>query len=202
MDALEAAARRGARVEVRLEGRPFPDVRRGIERHNEHVVEELRHCGASARLVDRNGRVPLHAKAARIDGTLYVDDVNFAERRGDRLEIETESIGGTKIYGDLCRRARAGARPRLLVSHGALTTKERRWLRRLEQSGVDVRACNANEKFAFAGDRAWIGSANATSLYPKTQTIDWDLTTHSRAVVARLRATFETRWQHARELNA
>jgi hypothetical protein len=90
LDALEAAAHRGARVEVRLEGRPFPDERGGIARHNRHVVDDLRLSGADARLADASGDVPLHAKAACIDGALYLDDVNFTSR-GTLLRVTAHS---------------------------------------------------------------------------------------------------------------
>ncbi|HEY9086303.1 MAG TPA: hypothetical protein VIN40_10285 [Candidatus Tyrphobacter sp.] len=81
-DALAAAARRGARVIVRLEGNPYADARGGIRRLNQSVVQELARDGAEARLVDADGKgESLHAKAALIDGALYVDDVNFS--RGD-----------------------------------------------------------------------------------------------------------------------
>lgn len=235
LDALKDAARRGARVGVNLEARPFPDRGGGIALHNRHVVDDLRRSGVDARLVDDRGDAPLHAKAARIDGVLYVDDVNFANRgtllritanspspvwskgralaieaallersrRGDAVEVETESIGGgNAVYGRLLRLGLAGEHPRLLVSSEAVTGKERTRLVRLAQAGVEVRTCSADEKFALSGQRAWIGSANATAPYPNPDTVDWGLATHNRSIVRHLRAQFESRWEHARVLSA
>jgi hypothetical protein len=229
-DALESAARNGASVDVRLEGRPFPDRKGGIAQHNKNVVSELRRCGAEARLVDAEGQAPLHAKAARIDGVLFLDDVNFARggtvlrasrhpthiawskpaaqrleagliatRRSGIVEVETESVGsGNAVYAKLLRLGLAHRRPRLLVSRDALTAKERTCLTRLGAAGVEVRACGAREKFALAGARAWVGSANATSPYPRCRTIDWGVVTRSRIIASDLRAEFEDRWRLAR----
>lgn len=229
LEALEQAARRGCRVRVRVEAKPYPDASSGILRHNRSVVRELRRCGADAGFDDLDGSTPLHAKAAEVDGALYLDDVNFAKngtllrvrsrttiawnkraaldsekraiesaKRRDRVEVESESIGGgSVIYSALLHLARTGSHPRLLISREALSEEERRLLGHLESNGVEVRACNANEKFAVAGKRAWIGSANATSSYPKND-VDWGLATKSRSIVARLRANFELRWERAR----
>lgn len=253
VDALADAARRGARVTVRLEGKPYFDSSGGVARLNRAVVDELARAGADAHLVDDDGTKPqLHAKAVLVDGTLYLDNVNFARsgtilrddrradaralrdavadridpptrsfalrkvdalrleaaaldaaRRRDRIEVETESAGsGNAVYARLERLGRAGLRPRLLVSREALTTKERSLLHRLQSSGVRVRVCASNEKFAVAGRNAWLGSANATSPFPDTQQLDWGARTKSRSIASYLRARFEARWQSARELSA
>jgi hypothetical protein len=229
LDALEQAAQRGCCVRVRLEANPYPDRSSGILRHNRSVVRELRRCGADAGFGDLGANAPLHAKAAEVDGALYLDDVNFAkngtllrvsgsakvawdkrtaldsEKRliessndRDRIDVESESIGrGSVVYSALLRLALAGQHPRLLISREALTPKERGLLGRLQRLGVDVRACSANEKFAVTGDRAWVGSANATSSYPKND-VDWSLVTKSRAIISHLREGFDSRWQRAR----
>lgn len=71
--ALEAAARRGARVEVELESRPYNDPHGHLAAENRSIVERLRNAGAEARLAD-----PVHAKEIAADGTLYFDDKNWA----------------------------------------------------------------------------------------------------------------------------
>lgn len=229
LDALEQAARRGCSVHVRLEAKPYPDPTGGIVRHNRSVVRELRRCGADAGFEDADASKPLHAKAADVDGTLYLDDVNFAKRGTllrvcgraaiawdkrsaldserrliesrnwvGRVEVASETIGrGSAIYSSLLRLGVLGAHPRLLISREALTPQERKLIGRLESCGVDVRSCDANEKFAVAGARAWIGSANATSPYPKND-IDWGLVTKNRSIIAHLRRAFESRWRDAR----
>jgi hypothetical protein len=75
---LQAAARRGARVRVRLEGAPFNDPKAALARRNRQIVGELAECGADAQLVDSDGTgIPLHAKALLTDGRLFLDDRNF-----------------------------------------------------------------------------------------------------------------------------
>lgn len=69
---LEDAARRGASVSVRLEGAPFEDAGGHLARENARVAAELRAAGADAQLAH-----PLHAKALRIDGELYLDEKNW-----------------------------------------------------------------------------------------------------------------------------
>ncbi len=253
-EALAAAAGRGAHVVVRLEGRPYYDARGGLRRVNQSVVDELARDGADARLVDDDGTAPVHAKAALIDGRLYLDDVNFARdeestivrddarrdaralrdaiagrfdsphrdfalRKSDALAleagvldaashpsdaaVESESVGsGNAVYSALERLGAAGCAPRLLVSREALCAKERSLLERLRTNGVRVRVCSSNEKFALAGNLAWVGSANATSAFLTPDQLDWGARTGKRVVVDELRAHFESRWRSARELSA
>src|SRR5271165_2941350 len=66
--ALEEAARRGARVCVRLEGRPYEDPHGSLERENARLARELGAAGAEVTL--GHG---IHAKEIRADGTLYLD---------------------------------------------------------------------------------------------------------------------------------
>lgn len=125
-----------------------------------------------------------------------------ASRRDDVI-VESESVGsGNLVYSRLERLGLAGRAPRLLISREALSRKERRLVRRLESDGVRVRVCTSNEKFALAGTRAWIGSANATSAYYAPDQLDWGARTKGRAIVRQLRSRFESRWQTAREIRA
>jgi hypothetical protein len=92
LGALEAAARRGARVTVRLEGAPYNDRGGALARLNGRVVAELARAGADAKLAHagRNGaaEAPLHAKAIVAGDALFLDDRNwgatdFVIRDGD-----------------------------------------------------------------------------------------------------------------------
>ncbi|MGH7736787.1 MAG: phospholipase D-like domain-containing protein [Candidatus Tyrphobacter sp.] len=76
-EALAAAARRGARVRVRLDGRPYYDAAGGMHRRNEATVKSLRGDGVDAKLADEDGAHELHVKAAIVDAKVYLDDVNF-----------------------------------------------------------------------------------------------------------------------------
>ena len=87
LDGLESAARRGAQVVVRLEGRPYNDAAGGLQRANAAAIRALQSAGADARLVDRMGGdgPALHAKAIVADGTAYLDDCNWLRGGGDTI---------------------------------------------------------------------------------------------------------------------
>lgn len=251
--ALVAAARRGARVSVRLEGRPFNDPQGQLLADNERAVAVIRAAGGDARIVDGKpgGEAPLHAKAAIVDGNVFLDDRNwaddgsetlvrdtfsqdraavndavhgtggapgrwFATRKhdalalearllrgsssGDGVVVESESFGAfNSAFEALDALAKRGAHPRLLVSSRDLqnNAREINALEKLQQDGVKIRSVDADEKFALAGSRAWLGSANATAAFDKPDQIDWGLRTDEPAVVAHLRETFERRWKSA-----
>jgi hypothetical protein len=153
--ALEAAARRGANVRVRLEGRPFDDPKGKLAAENARLAGELKACGAKATLAH-----PLHAKALDLDGALYLDEKNWQRNdlvlrendaakaldvatikhdalarearllgdsgRGDDAVVESESFGCCNaVYAALRELARAGASPRLLVAQRELRGNER-----------------------------------------------------------------------------
>lgn len=79
LQALEEAARRGARVTVRLEGSPENDKHGALAAMNQAAVTALRRLGADAQLVDcAGGEGPrLHMKALVCDGVAFLDDRNF-----------------------------------------------------------------------------------------------------------------------------
>lgn len=81
LDSLEGAARDGARVTVRLEGRPYGDSAGELIADNRRAVKALRRLGADAKLVDTNSRSgpSLHMKAAVCDGVAYLDDRNWPD---------------------------------------------------------------------------------------------------------------------------
>ncbi len=99
-DALAGAARRGARVTVRLEGRPYGDAG-GLARSNGNTVAALKRLGADAALVDTAGaREPmLHAKAAVCDGVAYLDDRNFVANAGDTI-VRDDTPGDVRALAD------------------------------------------------------------------------------------------------------
>ena len=155
LQAVEAAARRGAAVKVELEGAPFNDRGHRLARENRRVAAELRRCGADAVLA--RGK---HAKAIVADSTLYLDGKNWrpddlilseddpseaaaipaikhealeeerrlidAGTRNDDTIVESESFGGyNAVFAALERLARAGAGPRLLVCERDLSGNAR-----------------------------------------------------------------------------
>lgn len=87
LDALTAAAQRGAHVRVRLEGYIYKDTA-GIAAENAGVVAGLQAAGADAVLVhlDSDARDPmLHAKTVVADDTLFLDDRNFPDDGADTI---------------------------------------------------------------------------------------------------------------------
>ncbi|HEY1655542.1 MAG TPA: hypothetical protein VGF86_10535 [Candidatus Tumulicola sp.] len=255
LQGLEAAARRGARVAVRLEGAPFADPRGALVRVNWQIVERLTRSGADAQLVHAGAatpRAPLHAKTLVADGRTFLDDRNFgpddfivsdsrpadgralhavlsgesgaprpsfaidkptaiareaallrADGSGDAI-VESETFGGGPVARALDALARRGGSPRLLVSsrEAGPRTRERKTLERLAADGVRIRLCRDSEKFALAGERAWIGSANPSAAFGVPSTVDWGLCTRDRAIVAAARERIESRWAASRPLPA
>lgn len=90
-DALEAAARRGAHVTVRLEGRPYAgsDANEAarLAAQNRDAVAQLRAAGGDASMVDTSDAdgPPLHLKAAVCDGVAYLDDRNWPGDGADTI---------------------------------------------------------------------------------------------------------------------
>ncbi|MDQ2866622.1 MAG: phospholipase D-like domain-containing protein [Candidatus Eremiobacteraeota bacterium] len=126
-----------------------------------------------------------------------------AARAGDDVVVESESFGAyNAVYDALHELAADGSAPRILVAQRevAENAKERAVLETLAQQGAQVRVTEADEKFALASSRAWIGSANATAAFDRPDQIEWSVRTDNAAIVAHERAAFESRWQNATAL--
>lgn len=122
---------------------------------------------------------------------------------GDDIVLESESFGDhNRVYAALARLGDAGAHPRVLVSARDLqaNTRERNAILRLESHGVAVRSIDADEKFAFAGSRGWIGSTNATASFDRPDQLDWGARTNDPPIVHALRARFDERWSRGAEI--
>ncbi len=145
VDALEAAAKRGAHVVVELEGTPYNDRGGHLAAENERLVAALRAAGVEGRL-----GAPEHAKVIAADNSAYLDDKNWGEgdlvlrddvadaasipmvkhealaaearllrdgRRGNGVVVASESFGRFNVvYSALDALATAGASPRLIVN--------------------------------------------------------------------------------------
>ena len=247
--ALEDAGDRGARVSVRLEGSPYAgrEPSGDLAERNGRGVAELRAHGVAVHLTTA-GDLPVHMKAALVDGVAYLDDRNWpadgldtivatsdaddvaavtsalrgdpaadghlagekraalrleaqtiSAARGDQIDVESESFGYSAVSKALYERARRGAHVRLLVAkrefdEGGAT--ERAALRRLAGVGVEVRVVANDEKLCSAGDRGWIGSANAT--YEPAAMLDWGMETRRPALLRGIEAAFERNWACSR----
>jgi len=247
--ALEAAAERGGRVSVTLDGAPAGDRSGGVARANRAAAETLRAHGVTVRLAGLN-QLRLHLKAALVDGACFLDDRNWpgdgrdtivetgargvraavaaalagrpsagrgfatekaralaleaATVRGahtDRIDVETETFGSSALSRALRTRARRGERVRLIVSAEAFahaTPRERSAVRQLARAGVHVRLGGAGEKLCVAGDRGWVGSANA-DVAPAPM-LDWGACTRDRALLGAFARSFARDWREASPL--
>jgi phosphatidylserine/phosphatidylglycerophosphate/cardiolipin synthase-like enzyme len=90
LSALEAAARRGAAVNVRLERDPFDDAAGTLHVQNAAALAALRTAGATA-TATAPGEPVLHLKAAVVDGTAWLDDRNWAGGGAERIVCDTDS---------------------------------------------------------------------------------------------------------------
>ncbi len=105
LHALEDAARRGARVRVRLEGAPYGDPDGSFATYNRRLAIELRRSGAVVHVNDpASGDAPLHAKALAVDGKLFLDDRNWAR---DDVIVRDDDPGDSSAV----RSATAGRAP-------------------------------------------------------------------------------------------
>lgn len=86
---LEAAAKRGADVRVRLERDPFDDPDGVLHRQNAAALAALRAAGAAA-TETRSGEPMLHLKAAVVDGVAWLDDRNWAGGSAERIVRDTD----------------------------------------------------------------------------------------------------------------
>ena len=126
--------------------------------------------------------------------------------RTDSIDCESEAFSFSVVYAGLQARAKTGAHVRLLVSERDLhdgrargQVREARALADLQKLGVEVRVGGDDEKLCIAGDRAWVGSANATD-GARDDTIDWGMRTCDRAIVDGLEARFERNWARGHAL--
>jgi phosphatidylserine/phosphatidylglycerophosphate/cardiolipin synthase-like enzyme len=119
------------------------------------------------------------------------------------VDAASEGFGYSETYSALRDRAKAGGAVRLIVAHdelrGSHASEERHALHVLAKAGVQIRVGSSrsgagNEKLAIAGDRGWVGSANAT--YGGDS--DWGLRTSDPRVVGALQQRFDDNWRASR----
>src|SRR5476651_1066804 len=89
LDALEAAARGGAAVTVRLERDPLDDAAGTLHHANAAALDALRKAGATAEAT-KPGEPTLHLKAAVVDGLAWLDDRNWASGGAERIVRDSD----------------------------------------------------------------------------------------------------------------
>lgn len=90
LDALVAAAGRGADVRVRLERDPLDDAAGTLHRANAAALAALRTAGANAEAT-APGEPVLHLKAALVDGVAWLDDRNWAAGGAERILRDSDA---------------------------------------------------------------------------------------------------------------
>ncbi len=122
------------------------------------------------------------------------------EAPGDRVDVESESFGTSVVSAALRDRAAAGAHVRLIVARREFAhanSVERSSLARLAAAGVEIRLASGAEKLCVAGDRAWVGSANATYASAVEPVLDWGMRIVAPSAVRDLEAAFARSWATA-----
>jgi phosphatidylserine/phosphatidylglycerophosphate/cardiolipin synthase-like enzyme len=123
--ALEGAADRGARVRVRLEGAPYAGRQPSddLAGRNRRVAAELRAHGVAVH-VTAKGELPVHMKAALVDGVAYLDDRNWPQDGRDTIVATSDADDVAAITSALAGKPSADGH---LASekHGALRLEAR-----------------------------------------------------------------------------
>lgn len=222
IDALELAAERGARVTVRLGDPELPSQRAAnvdaMHQLSSHGVDVVLEPGYGPRALhdkvaivdgvlfrdDRNWTtgewetVLVGAQSSTRRLTLSKKEALAMEAslirhgKGGDIIVSTESLGPGQIVDALVERAKHGDRVRLLYSPRTTDVGRVDALRRLRAAGVKVRRSCADHKICVVGDRAWIGSANATAGASSLR--EWGSLVRG-LVSSQLRRTLEHVWE-------
>ncbi|MEO6835067.1 MAG: hypothetical protein ABI231_04065 [Candidatus Tumulicola sp.] len=125
-DGLEAAARRGAHVRVRLEGLPYGDPSGSFARENREIVEALARAGVRAELA-RTGpggadKAPVHAKAIVADARVFLDDRNWGPE--DLVVCDRDPADVAAVRGAMDGGVRAGGSPSFALEKRAALARE------------------------------------------------------------------------------
>jgi phosphatidylserine/phosphatidylglycerophosphate/cardiolipin synthase-like enzyme len=181
-------------------------------------LDDRNWSGGAGDTIVRDGSAP-HVRALRdaiLTGKPYVSASFATTKRGAiaseqrlirsagaqsrRVDVESESFDhGGEVYSALLDLAKRGVRCRLIVAPRVKNPAELKDVQRLRAAGVAVRFANADEKFAVAGSRAWIGSANASCVPCNPDAVEWGLCTRARRIAAALQSTFDRTWAQAEE---
>lgn len=115
LDALDGAAKRGASVTVRLEGRPVDTPDHQLATANAQAVDRLNADGAHAKLWNANDTRfdprAIHLKAALIDGsTVFLDDRNWPDDGADTIVRDTNAADVAAVDHAIFGKRRPGDR--------------------------------------------------------------------------------------------
>jgi hypothetical protein len=126
------------------------------------------------------------AFALRKDDALARETALIRHAGRATVVVESENIGRSPVADALREHAARGARTVLILGDWrGRSPAESRLIENLRAEGVEVHETGRNEKLALVGDRAWIGSANATGAFDErtaSQT-DWGTVTRAKELV-------------------
>jgi hypothetical protein len=142
---------------------------------------------------DIDEALPLRSKAQVIAGEAAM----IRSGDGHEILVATESFGPGPIANALLERAQRGDDVRLIYNPTEPTRGREAALAALHGAGVHIEQSNGNHKFACVGDRAWIGSANATVTGGDTGVgLEWGTELNGR-LAARVEAQAEQLWHES-----
>lgn len=119
--------------------------------------------------------------------------------RNRRVDIESETMTWhSPVYSAIKRHAN-DIHFRVLLSSQHLSGTTKKTIGYLETMHVDVRMVDSSDKIAIAGgERAWVGSANATATWPDPNESDWGYSTDTKRFVRALQSRFNVNWRASR----
>jgi PLD-like domain len=113
-------------------------------------------------------------------------------------DVIAEELGKSPVLNALKKLARAHGKVRLLISPGGAKGTYRDAVQQLIGAGAQVRVSGRTEKFAVSRDgRAWLGSANPTSIKVDGNQFEWGLRTQDSKIVRALESRFNSVWRDA-----
>jgi hypothetical protein len=162
-------------------------LRDGTPAHVRAIREAILHRDAA-----RTGRLSLTKFES-----LRAEAAAMRSARSREADVETEYLGTSTVYSAIRILLSEHVRCRVLVSERAFkeSSGTRSAAQKLAKAGADIRVVKSSDKFAVAGSHAWIGSANATSVFPRPDDIEWSLTSPNRSVGRALRLRFNAHWR-------
>lgn len=159
LDALESAARRGSKVSVRLEGRPYAGPagsrQAQLAQVNARTALAIDAAGGKAALVDTPSRpaAPLHLKAAVCDGVAYLDERNWPAHGCDTI-LRDARAGDVDAIRAALNGGVAHPRPGFSTGKSGALAAEARLLRTAPRGRVEVESESFGRNAAYGALKA------------------------------------------------
>lgn len=190
LGALEDAARRGAHVTVRLEGRPYggnsADGGAGLQALNGAALTAIRAAGGDAALVDTSDQdgPPLHMKAAVCEGVAYLDDRNWPGDGQDTIVRDDFEPDVAAIDGAIRHTAAPPTKWFWTQKAAALAGETRLLYGAQHAARVDVES----ESFGYDGAYGALKKLAAQGVHCRLLVAERDVTAKSKPALEKLKA--------------